>query len=254
MECANILLKVPNEEFISENGFVIIRDELDYINNGRNSVIWKYMRDDYTYAFKTFVEERHKFALQYDVYKVMKQLPLQNIVKPLEIYKRKSNTREKTLDAYLMKYIDSSFDISILDFPIDLIIKSICGLEEDANQLSQNCIFMHDVGTKNTIVDNEKKINIIDIDMYFINNSYKEGCENQILKSNRWQIANMIKNLLVNCLKDDQRFNEEQIKTLRSNLAKSLAIDIFENESLPSRMSTIFKNCETPRQYFLERR
>lgn len=237
------------EDYISESGIIIPKDGVEYIKSGGNSYIWKYSKDGKDYAFKEFIEDRQYYSLGYDTYQKMHEMDLQNVIKPLEAYKRISNTSEKCIDAYLMEYIMSDPDFSSMDYPIDKLIESIIGLEKDIETLSKAHIIMHDVGALNTIVGrDDHKLNVIDIDMYYYD-KYTPVAD--AYKQNRDQLFNLIRFVLFRGLIYCEEFDPVR-QEIKDWLAESFAKENPEELSVVTQK--LFGSYETPRAFLRERK
>ena len=242
MECLS-------EDYIGENGIVISNDSVNYITSGGNSRIWRYDNAGKSFAFKEFYDDRACYSLKYDVYQRMRDLELENIIKPLESYKKVSNTREKSIDAYLMDFIFSHPDFSSMNYPIGELLESIIKLEKDIESLSNAHIIMYDVGPKNTIVSDDYKMNIVDIDMYYYD---RLTSIDTVYSYNRKQLFNLIRLILFRGLIHCQELEEKstEIKEFLSKYFNAAETD----ENLSVRVEQLFGNYENPKQCLLERK
>ena len=251
METKKELLQIPKTNFIGDDGWIINGSELEYMDEGTNATIWKYSRLGQKYAFKVFKEGRHSYSLNYNVYEVMKNLPLRNIAKPLEGYIKEDTTRSRWIDAYLMEFIDKGNFEPITEFSMENIITNVHNFDYNAEVLSDSGITMFDVGVRNSIIDKEHKINLTDIDMYFIN----VNCQNDyILQYNRSILANLLRYYFKKSLEIDNDFNELEVKLLNQELEGYFRMDEFQSETVSSKVERLFGNYETPKQYFLQRK
>lgn len=251
MENKNELLSIPKEKFIGDNGWVINGIELEYFAEGTNSTVWKYSRMGQKYAFKVFKEGRHSYSLNYKVYEIMKDLPLKNITKPLEGYIKEDVTRSRWLDAYLMDYVDGATVEPVTEISMEHIMANMRNFDYNTELLSDNRIMMFDIGTKNSIIDSDYKINLIDVDMYYISDQYDKD---YILQNNRWIMANLFKYYLVKSLEQDADFNNEEISIIKNRLKNYFNFDGFYYENIASKVEGLFGSSERPRQYFLEKK
>lgn len=243
-------MKCLSEDFISEKGVIIPKYQVKFEISGGNSNIWKYERDGKTYAFKEFYDDKHCYSLSYDVYQRMRELPLQNIVKALEGYKKVSNHHEKTLDGYLMDYITSDEDFSSLDYPIPALLESTENLEKDIELLSNAHIIMHGVGPRTSIVGKDDyKLNVIDTDMYYYD---RFTTKSDILTENRRNLFNLVRLHLFRGLIYNNEFSEQ--KTEIREFLKEYFDPKETNQSLKKKVKILFDGYDTPRQYFLDKK
>lgn len=239
-----------SEDYISETGRIITKDQLQFVTNSKNSSIWKYELEGKIYAFKKFYDDRYSYSLKYVVYQIMQKLLLKNIVKPLEGYKKISNTSEKSIDAYIMEYIFANLDFSFLDYPIEILLENIENLEKDIEQLSAAHIFMFDIGAKNSIISKDDlKLSIIDTDMYYYD---RLSSISTILEENRRNIFNLIRIHLIRGLLNCQDLDKHAAEI--KEFLKMYFNPDDTNESLYARVEGLFGNYETPKQCFLARK
>ena len=242
-------MRCLTEDFISENGVIITKNQVKYETNGGNSNIWKYERDGKIYAFKEFYNDHHCYSLRYDVYQRMRELPLRNIVKALESYKKISNTHEKSIDGYLMDYIPGNLDFSSMDYPIDTLLESTRNLEKDIEDLSNAHIIMYGVGPRNSIIGKDDfKLNVVDTDMYYYDRF--TTCSD-ILTENRSNIFNLIRLHLFRGLIYCEELNDS--RTEIREFLKEYFNPKETKDSLTTRVEELFGKYDTPKQYFLQK-
>lgn len=239
------------EDFIGEDGHIIKCDKLSYIGQGVNSSVWKYEKDGKVYAFKTFFEEHYDYALKYDVYRKMKNLPLKNITKAEEAYKKMSSKGSEMIDAYLMKYLSIDENFSILEYPLDFLLESLSNLEEDIEILSNNHIFMRDIKPANSVVNNEDNMfYITDVDMFTYNSKYHLET---FLRQNKIRLISLVKQLFLQEVKGLTEIDSDKRLKLQFLLNNYYSIDSLKDGSITVGVSDMFKSYEKPKQYFLDR-
>lgn len=243
-------MKCLTEDYISENGIIIPKDSVDYIRCSDNSSVWKYEKNGQEYVFKEFFPDRRCYCLKYDTYTKMRDLPLLNIIKPLESYKKVSNTHEKALDGYLMDYIPHIEEFCYIDYQISTLLENIRNLEKDIECLSNSNIIMHNVGPRNTLIgDIDHKLNVVDIDMYYYDRLTEKK---EVLRQNRKQLFYLIRLMLFRGIIHDEDLAGKK-EEIREFLKEYFNADE-TNESLYTRVENLFRNYETPKEFMLERK
>lgn len=243
----------PTYVFIGDAGTVITKDSLYYINQGVNASVWKGFIENKVVAFKIFFDECRTCSLPYGTYQRMKQLPLKNMVQATEIFRnvKKLDRDNFEFDAYLMPYVSSVEEQTLLDMPSSLLIHNIANLQADVELLANQYILMRDIKRENSIFHAEDSmLYLTDIDMFRVVDTLSKET---ILKHNY--------NMLLYLIKDHLRKNVRQIipKNVYKQMELYAEIDrCFSTAKVltcppAQKVEKAFSCVETPKQYFLKR-
>lgn len=255
-------------DFINSDGKIIKKEELSYISRGSNASVWKYQSVDSLekLALKIFFPHAHKFSLDLDTYERMRQLPLQNIIKPIDIYYKYNNDVdfEGNFDGYMMPYLEEKRGVLLSEISLDYLIENIVILENDIKILTEYDILMQDIKLENSIICNDNcQLNIIDIDMFScINNmsfsdidiyfsSYRTRKFNTF-KENMYMLLSLIKAHFIYDV-DRLCLSDEKKSEIKSFLYSYFAPCNIGNGLISDRVEGLFQNCDTPKEYFLKR-
>lgn len=236
----DLLSQYSDNSFINDKGKIISPKELTFLGAGENSSVWKYKEA----AFKIFFAECRPYALTYETYSEMKNLPLNRTLQARELYSEIFDESSHKLDAYVMDYHEE-INVSLLDIPTQTLLKNIELMEEDSRVLAENAILMMDRNIENSIINNFYELYFSDIDMY--KKSFQT--ESDILNSNKIEINWFLKQYFIK--------EVEKLKELTKDEIKFAVFQIFELFKSPmySKSSEIledlFSKYEHPKEYFL---
>lgn len=192
------------EDYVTEDGKVITKDDLTYLNRGVNSLVWKTKVDEKDYAIKTFLDDRYKYCLTYETFQRMKELDLQNIVKAIGAVRKESSNQQ--IDGYLMDFIEENRN-GILTMPMDNFMESISRIQDDILVLSKNKILMDDIKADNSICSIDNKLFLSDIDMFYYSDNFSY---NTVLESNYNDLVDFVRHLILQqiCNNDNITFSQ----------------------------------------------
>ncbi len=239
-------------EFIGrETTKKINSDEMFFVGKGENATVWRYLDGNEEKALKLFFKDKELYRLKYNVYLRMKNLFLERIVKALEIFDIfKENEDESVIDSYSMKYLKSS-NILLSDLSISQLLENVYILEHDAQVLADNKIMMHDIKIDNSIIEENSKLYLTDIDMFKVCDNLKTD---SIYKENRGTILYLLKEYFIRNIKN-MHFNDTKENYLVSMMRYSFTTYFLYEKGMPITdiLEKTFQGYETPKQYFLER-
>lgn len=239
----NLQIK-PSFDLKKENGEIILGRELFYLGRGENSTVWKYEYNGEEYAIKIFYNTSLLFALDIDVFKIMKSLPLENTIKPISTLKIINSSDNNILgyDAYMMEFIDEKKDYSIVEMPTSKLLENARILEKDSNLLAESKIVMHDTKKENAIFNNvNSNIYISDIDMFFIAN-YEST--KGVIESNYMELNYMFYELL-------SQYSSEYYSDIYNEFFEDLFFKSTTNKNaVSSNLEYLFSSYDTPKQFF----
>lgn len=251
-DVSNTLQGIPNYDFLGDDETYIPKDSLSFINQGVNASVWKCIINNKRFAFKIFFEDCKSFSLSYDTYHKMKQLPLKNVIKPLESFKKVNNKNTSNeFDAYSMKLLTPKESTSLLEMSTPSILKNISNLQYDAKLLADKKILMKDIKLQNSMFNQEDSmLYITDIDMFC---NYDNVSTETILKQNYNILLFLIKKHLYSDITQDKDFSSHQQK-----LAHTLIEEFFSTSDIltspPSTKAEIaFSSVDSPKQFLLKR-
>lgn len=253
MNHRKIVQEKPTCNFLGSEGSLIQPNYLAYANHGVNASVWHYGNEDKEYAFKLFFDDCKFYALTYELYQRMKGLSLNTTIQALEVY-RKSDSKEVEqylFDAYTMKWLDEDKTRTLLETPVSLLLKNICYLQQDAQLLANESIYMKDVKKENSIFhQKDQLLYITDIDMF----SCSEVMRSQdILMHNYAMLLYLIKSHLYEDIRNTSFFLPSEkgkaISMIMSDFSFS-SIDFFTPVEVIEKK---FSQAETPMQYYKQR-
>lgn len=176
-----------------EEGNIIRKEDLSYIDSGCNASVWKYNTKEKTYAVKVF-DECITFALTYKVFKKMEKLSFNNIIKVEKTLYNVTHFKEKkkeNFDAYMMSFLEEEKQ-RLLEMKMSLLLQNIENLYNDTLTLSQNKIRMRDVRRANTIMNKKDgMLYLIDVDMFKLEKSKKD-----LIKTNNLTLLWLLKDII----------------------------------------------------------
>lgn len=236
-------------DFINSDGKIIKNEELSYINKGANASVWKYRK----MAFKIFFEDSYRHCLTYQTYERMKDLPLKNMIKAIDVYFKddKSMEERKNFDAYLMNYLEENLCFLLSDFPLDSLLENIFYLEKDIEIITDYHILMSDVKPKNSIICNnsDMQLYITDVDKFSCQDQMKVST---LLRKNRLMLLYLIKSHFIKDLSNIS-LSEEKKQQIYTYLCWYFSPSNLRNELLVNKVEQLFCGCDSPKKYFKSR-
>lgn len=236
-------------DFVDDRGRVIPKRELEYINHGVNSSVWKWKRERVTQAVKSFFDGSYRMALRPESARTIRYLDLVNLPNIHSTIKRKSRFGQ-SFDGYIMDYLPEDKSATFLDMPSEKLIQSFDGMNQDAKTLADAHILMNDVRMGNVMVTRDDigdgLAHVFDMDLY----RYEPRMDSSdIYHENDKQLSSMcLQKLQSEILVDPFIADREKWKII-DQLAKKF--DGYQHPawSTNNKVENMFSNSDTPRQF-----
>lgn len=236
-------------DFVDDRGIVVPKRELEYINHGVNSSVWKWKRESITRAVKSFFDGSYRMALRPEAARTIRHLDLVNLPNIHSTIKRKSRFGQ-SFDGYIMDYLPEDKSASFLDMPSEKLIQSFDGMNQDAKTLADAHILMNDVRMGNVMVTRsdigDGCAHVFDMDLY----RYEPNMDSSdIYYKNDQQLSSMCLQKLQSDILTDP-FIDERLKWQAIDyLAKRF--DIYQHPAWSTnyKVEDIFSSSDTPRQF-----
>lgn len=238
--------------FVNREGKVINANELSFIGAGCNSSVWKYISADTPSALKIFFDDTRHWSLKYDCYEIMKDLPLERTLKGKDSFYQDDNTliTYEKIDAYIMDYINSRNNNSLLDMPTSIFLENIQLLEKDVEILAENRINTEDVKIENSIISQSYELFFSDTDLYNINYSCSKDI---ILKRNKTDIVWFILSYMKMELGSLGDFTRNEYWDKFDEIYDILYFKL-SKEAIHESLERVFSQYECPKEYFLSKK